>query len=31
MRLAKIVPKRATPIDPPIWRKSVDPLVATIY
>ena len=28
-RLAKIAPKSATPIEPPIWRKSVEPDVAT--
>ena len=26
---AKIAPKAATPIEPPIWRKSVAPEVAT--
>ena len=28
-RFAKIVPNSATPMEPPIWRKSVEPLVAT--
>ena len=28
-RFAKIVPNNATPIEPPICRKSVEPLVAT--
>ena len=28
-RFAKIVPKSATPIEPPTWRKRVEPLVAT--
>ncbi len=28
-RLAKIAPKTATPTEPPTWRNSVDPEVAT--
>ena len=28
-RFAKIAPKTETPIEPPIWRKSVEPDVAT--